>query len=246
MKAARKRSKPAADAGNEAQCSFREVADLRLHALHQRRQVGVRARPERMHLLADHGPLGHAIARRRDREGVRLHVADQLMHRVAQRAHQQRRRRDDQDDAEEHQDGRRKPLLAPHLRRESLVQWVQRDCQDHGPGREGQERREDLVAEHGHDQDEAGPDEYVEESRSGPLLRLGAELIFSSSMPRSKLVHDGQHPDESHLGALPGRAVRVMVVSLGLPVGFGDPVQITVRVQQNPIADSPVRTPSSM
>ena len=102
---------PDADAGDEAERRLREVADLRLHALDQRRQIGVRRRPDRVELLADHGPRRDALARGRDLERVVLHVVDQLMHRVAQRAHQHGGRHDDQGDAEENQDRRGKPLL---------------------------------------------------------------------------------------------------------------------------------------
>ena len=38
--------------------------------------------------------------------------------------------------------------------------------------------------------------------------------LIKLAKPGSKLVHDGQHPDEVHLGTLPSCAVRVMVVSL--------------------------------
>ena len=48
---------PAADAGDETERGLRQVADLRLHALHQRRQVGVRLRPDGVHLLADDRPI---------------------------------------------------------------------------------------------------------------------------------------------------------------------------------------------
>ena len=59
--------------------------------------------------------------------------------------------------------------------------------------------------------------------------------LIKLAKPASKLVHDGQHPDKAHLGALPGRAVRVMVVLLYLPVGLGDPVEIPLCVQLDPI-----------
>jgi hypothetical protein len=34
--------------------------------------------------------------------------------------------------------------------------------------------------------------------------------LIKLAKPGSKLVHDGQHPDEAHLGTLPSCAVRVM------------------------------------
>ncbi len=57
---------PAADTGDETQRGFGQVADLRLLALDQRRQIGVRLRPQRMYLLADQRPFLHAGTRRRN------------------------------------------------------------------------------------------------------------------------------------------------------------------------------------
>ena len=92
-----------------------------------------------------------------------LHVDDQLMHRVAQRAHQHGGRHEDQGDAEEDQDRRGQSLLSSHLVRKVLVQRIERDRKNHRPDHQRQERREDPVAKHDQRQDEAGTDEHVQQ-----------------------------------------------------------------------------------
>ncbi len=174
--------KPDANAGNEAERHLREVADLRLQACDQSRQVGVRRRPDRIELLADHGPRRDSLARGRDLERALLHVDDQLMHRVAQRTHQHGGRHDDQGDAEEDQDRRGQSLLSSHLVREVLVQRIERDGQNQRPDHQRQEGREDLVAKHGQGQDEPGTDEHVQQPGGVASPQFAIKLVVRAHM----------------------------------------------------------------
>ena len=168
---------PAADAGDEAERRLGQVADLRLHALHQCRQIGVRLRPERVHLLADQRPVGDAFSWRRHLERVVLHVVDQSLHRVAERVHQRRGRHDDHDDAEQHEQRRGQSLAAADLRGHRLVQGIERDGQDQRPDHQGQERREHLKAEHGQGQDEAGANQDIEKEGGESSFELGIGIV---------------------------------------------------------------------
>ena len=89
-----------AGAGDQRQRRLGQLADLRLQALHQPWQIGIRLLPEDLDPLADDGLCGHGGARRRDVQRAQLHVPDQLVHRIAHRTQQQRRGDDDQHDAE--------------------------------------------------------------------------------------------------------------------------------------------------
>ena len=168
---------PAADAGDETERRLGQVADLRLHALHQCGQIGVRLRPECVHLLADQRPLGDAFSWRRHLERVVLHVVDQSVHRVAERVHQRRGRHDDHDDSEQHEQRRGQSLAAADLRGHRLMQGIESDGQNQSPGHQAQERREHLKAEHGQGQDEAGANEDVEKEGGGSAFELGIGIV---------------------------------------------------------------------
>jgi hypothetical protein len=101
-----------------------------------------------------------------------LHVVDQLTHRIAQRTQQHRRRHDDQHDANDDQQGCCKPLLAPDLAGQGLVERIERDGQDQCPDHQGQERGQDLVAQHDHDEDQAGTDQDIQHKGSQPLFEF--------------------------------------------------------------------------
>ena len=73
----------ATDAGDETQCRFCQLADLRLQTPHQRRQIRVSLRPKIVNLLADERPVFHVRARGWHLQRVVLHVTDQLVHRIA-------------------------------------------------------------------------------------------------------------------------------------------------------------------
>ena len=163
----------AADAGDETERRLGEVADLRLHALHECGQIVVRLRPECVHLLADQRPLGDACSWRRHLERVVLHVVDEPVHRVAERVHQRRGRHDDHDDAEQHEQRRGQSLTAAELCGHRLMQGIESDGQNQRPGHEAQERGEHLKAEHDQGQDEAGANEDVEKQGGGPAFELG-------------------------------------------------------------------------
>ncbi len=166
-----------ADAGHEAQRRLGEVADLRLHALHQCRKIGVGLRPEGMHLLPDQWPAGDAFSRRRYLQGVVLDVVDEAPYRVAERAHERGGRHHDDHDSQQHQQRRRKPLTATQLRGDRLLQGIETDGQDQRPGHEVQERRKHLKAQHDDGQDQAGANQDVQKERGQPLLELGIEPI---------------------------------------------------------------------
>ena len=127
---------------------LREVADLRLHALHQRRQVGMRLRPERMELLADDRPFRDARARRAESAGycparlARIPAPNRPSEPISTA-----RGRHDQHGAEERdQRGRQALLAAEPARQPGAADTC--DGQDQCPDHQGQERREDPVAQH--------------------------------------------------------------------------------------------------
>ena len=197
MKAARNWSSPPPMPATKPSAIFARSPIFGCMALDQCRQVGVRRRPDRMQLFADHGPRRDGVGRSRDLERVFLHVDDQLMHRVAQRTHQHRGWHDDQGDAEEDHDRRRKPLLASDLVGKVLVQRIERDGQNQGPDHQGQERREDLVAKHDQRQDEAGTDEHVQQPGRVALPRFAVKLVVHTSCAtptvdfRAEMRNDG-------------------------------------------------------
>jgi hypothetical protein len=160
------------DAGDEAQSCFRQFANLRLHAPHQRRQVSMCLGPNVVDSFADDRPLFDAGTWGWNLQRVVPHVVDQLMHRIAKRIHQHRRRRYDQNDAKHNQQGCGKSLLAPDLAGQVLVERIDRDGQDQRPDRQGQERREDPVAKHGHGEDQAGADQNIQQRGSQWLFEL--------------------------------------------------------------------------
>jgi len=51
------------DARYKAECRLGDIDELRLQALHQRRQVGVRLRPKRVQLRPDQRPVRHGFNR---------------------------------------------------------------------------------------------------------------------------------------------------------------------------------------
>ena len=184
----------AADAGHERECRFREVADLRLHALHQRRQVGMRLRPVGMDLLADDRPLLHAGARRGNLQGVVLDGLHVFLHGIGQRSHQHRRGRDDQHRGRERDQGGRQALLAAEPARKHLVEGVQGDGEDQCPDHQRQERREDPVAQRRKGEDQAGADQHVEHLRrvQRPRVRFRLQgrihLCSPCARPYSRLL----------------------------------------------------------
>ena len=160
------------DAGDEAQGCFRQFAYLWLHALHQRRQVRMGLRPNVVDLLADDRPCLDTGTRGWNLQRVVLHVVDQLLHRIAKRTHQHRRRHDDQHDANDDQQGCGQSLLAPDLAGQGLVERIERDGQDQRPDHQGQERGQDLVAKHGHGEDQAGTDQDIQQRGRQPLFEF--------------------------------------------------------------------------
>ena len=120
-------SSPPPMLATKASDAFAEVADLRLHALHQCRKIGVSLRPERMHFRPDHGPFGDAFSRRRYLQGVVLDVVDEAPYRVAERAHERGGRHHDDHDSQQHQQRRRKSLAATQLRGDRLLQGIETD-----------------------------------------------------------------------------------------------------------------------
>ena len=113
--------------------------------------------------LADDRPCLDPGTRGWNLQRIVLHVVDQLTHRIAKRTHQHRRRHDDQHDANDDQQGGRKSLLAPDLAGQGLVERIERDGQDQRPDHQVQERGEDLVAQHGHGEDQAGTDQDIQQ-----------------------------------------------------------------------------------
>ena len=180
-----------ADARHEAEHRLREVADLRLHALHQRRQVGVRLRPERMQLRADDRPVGHGVTRRRDLERVGLHVVNESLHRVAQRTHEHGGRHNDQRDAENHDQRRGKPLPPADLAGNKLVHGIQRNGQDQCPQQQGQERRDGPVAQQRQGQHQADADEDIHEPGREALLEFGIGRAVAHGPGNLRLFRDG-------------------------------------------------------
>ena len=134
-------------------------------------------RPNVVNMFTDDRPCLDTGTRGWNLQRVVLYVVDQLMHRIAQRTHQHRRRRDDQHDANDDQQGGGESLLAPDLAGEGLVERIDRDGQDQRPDHQGQERGRDLVAQHGHDEDQAGTYQDIHQRGRHPrfegLLKLG-------------------------------------------------------------------------
>ena len=144
----------AADAGHEAERRLGEVADLRLQALHQRRQVGVRPRPDRVDLLADDRPFGDARSRRRNLQRV-VSARRGSAAAPSRRANSSARRWARRSAATPSSaisvaaSPCRPPIVAP-----ALVQRIQGDGQDQRPDHQGQEGREDPVAQQRQRQDQ--------------------------------------------------------------------------------------------
>ena len=137
-------------------------------------------RPHVVDLRADDRPCRDPGTRGGNLQRVVLHVVDQVMHRIAQRTEQHRRRRDEQHDAHDDQQGGGQALLAPDLAGQGLVQRIERDSQDQRPDHQGQERGEDLVAQHDHGEDQAGTDQDIQQRGSQALfevlIRLGGDV----------------------------------------------------------------------
>jgi len=96
-------------------------------ALDQSGEVGMGLGPQRMYLLANQRPASHAVAWRRNLQGIVLHVADQLVYRVAERTRKHSSRGNDQHGREQHHHRRRPALIAAHSAGKPLVQRVERD-----------------------------------------------------------------------------------------------------------------------
>ena len=121
-----------------------QVADLRLQALHQRRQIVVRLRPERVDLLADQRPLGDACARRRHLQRVVLHVVDQVAapsRRASSSAPRSARRSATTPSRTSSVAGQ--PCRPPIFAASDWCSGIQRDGQDQRPDHQAQEGRED-------------------------------------------------------------------------------------------------------
>mgnify|MGYP003693835619 CR=1 FL=1 len=88
--------------------------DLRLHALHECRKVGVCLRPERMDVRADDGPSFHTRAWSRNLHGVGLDALHEFLRRVAQRTHQQARRHHEERHTNENDQRGRQSLPPAH------------------------------------------------------------------------------------------------------------------------------------
>ena len=149
------------DAGHRLDRGLGQGADLRLQALDERRQILVGSRPCGVNLLADDRPFGDARRGRGNHQRVVAHAVDQVVQRVAQRAHQHGGRQDDDHDAHERQQRRCKPLPSAHLSRQLLVRRIQRDRQDQRPRHQADEGRKDLVAEDRQGQHQSCPDQDV-------------------------------------------------------------------------------------
>jgi hypothetical protein len=102
---AEKGEQAAGDAGDEAERRAGQMADLRLHALHEGGQIVVRLAPQRVQLPANNGPGRNRLGRGRDLQRVLLHGLDQAPDGVAQRTHQQRDGHHEHGDAEQHRQG---------------------------------------------------------------------------------------------------------------------------------------------
>ena len=156
-------------------------AELRLQALDERRQILVGSRPCGVDLLADDRPFGDARRGRGNHQRVVVHAVDEVVHRVAQRAHQHGGRQDDDHDAHERQQRRRKPLPSAHLARQLLMRRIQRDRQDQRPRHQADEGRKDLVAEHRQGQHQSCPDQDVHQPSwtvSSRAARSVAKVAF--------------------------------------------------------------------
>jgi hypothetical protein len=152
-----------ADAGDDPEQGLGQVAKLRLQALHHRGQVGMRLRPEAMDLLPDDRPLRNARWRGGHLQRVVAHLVRDVVDGVTQLEHERRGGNPDQDDPAQHHRGGREPLSASHPAGEHLVRRIERHRQDQRPHHEGEERREDLVAQHRHDDQHPGTDEDIEQ-----------------------------------------------------------------------------------
>ena len=148
-----------------AKCFLGQFADLRLHALHESRQVGMSFRPDVVDLLADDRPFLHAFSRGGYFQRVLLHGTDEMTNGVGKRIHQQRRRGDDQQEADDHQNGRGEPLLPADPAGEPLMQRIQRDRQDDRPDHQRQEWRKDLVAQHRECANQTGANQHIQQRR---------------------------------------------------------------------------------
>jgi len=150
-----------ADAPHEAEHRFGDVAELRLQALHQRRQIGVRLGPDGMQLRANERPGGHGVTRRRYFKRIRLNVPDELMHRVPQRTHQYGRRRDDQRETQDRDQRGRQTVAATDPAGHGLIQRIQGHREDQRPQQQGQERRECPVTQQDQERHQAKADEDI-------------------------------------------------------------------------------------
>ena len=168
-------TKPSADTG--------EIADLRLHAMHEGGQIVVRLAPDGVELPANDGPGRNRLGRGRDLQRVLLQGLDQGPDGVAQRTHQDRDGHDEHGDPEQHQQGRAEPVASAEMGRDAQVQGVEGHREDHGPDREREEGGQDAVAEQRHGEEKSGTDQHLEQAVS--------EASFEVRVGCGERRHDG-------------------------------------------------------
>ena len=121
-------------------------------------------RPPGVNLFADERPLGYTGTRGRNLQRIVLDTLNETLQGVGQRAQQHGARRHNHDRADDRDDRRRQSLLFPHPACERLMQRVDRNRQDQRPDHQGQEGREDPIAQQDNGQNKAGADQDVEQS----------------------------------------------------------------------------------
>src|SRR5574337_926840 len=91
---------PTSDLGDHAERLLAQIAELRLLALHQPRQIVISLCPPPVNLLPDERPLRHTCPRGRNFEAIGLDTVDKLLGRIPQRSDQHAHWRDNHDQTE--------------------------------------------------------------------------------------------------------------------------------------------------
>ncbi|MNE06258.1 hypothetical protein D3C80_988420 [compost metagenome] len=131
-----------------------------------------------MHFSTHQRDLGDAGGRRRDHQGVVVHLVDQGADAVTQGAEHGDGRGDDQQYSQQDQQGRCLALFSTEPRGKTLVERIEGDRQNEGPQHHVHEGGEYGKAERAQCQDKTELDEHIQESGNQPFFDYGQIVIF--------------------------------------------------------------------
>ena len=142
--------------------------------------------PGGIELVTYDRPARHRLLGQGKLQGVVPHVVDEACDGIGQRAGQYRRGDHDQGYASQHQQGCRPALAIAQSCRQTLVSGIEGHGQDQGPQHQGQERREDPVADDNQGQDQSRLDKYIQQLVKQAAFQFRVGIVLHSGLSRWK------------------------------------------------------------